>query len=35
MATYVVVGSPGNYVVKQASSEEEIASGMSEIAAQE
>jgi len=35
MATYVVVGSPGNYVVKQARSEEEIASGMSEIAAQE
>lgn len=35
MATYVVVGSPGKYVVKEATTDEEIRSGMSEVAAQQ
>jgi len=35
MATYVVVGSPGKYVVKEATTEEEKRSGMSEIAAKQ
>jgi hypothetical protein len=35
MEQYVVVGSPGNYVIKIAETDEEIASGMSAAAAQE
>ena len=35
MEQFVVVGSPGNYVIKIAETDEEKASGMSQVAAQQ